>query len=617
MNKLIFISAFIVGLFSLSSCDNDFGDINTDPSVISDPNIIYLMTNEMVDMSKDEYYRYFHQMGPRILPTLGYTTQGDGGNGNKMNENFRVETFYTDKVITYSRDIINRVDNLPEDEQAYYLGVKGISFVLKIVPSIIRLEDVGEQKYTQAGLAPYTSPPLLLVPNDSEEVTINAWLEELDLALEWLAADNLVSLGNQDIFYKGDYTKWAKLCNSLKLKIASLLVNKDRARAIKIVEDVANSSVGFIQSIDNDFFYRLEDDNRGSGDGWQVGPGSKSFVSFLREYKDPRLFLLFAKNEFNPGIIQAFIDQGIDIPFYLMDDINLDVDGNFESWANEGEPWVRYHGMPTNSTVAYKALTENKSYFDKALVNKLKDGDKEKDYSGVSLPQMRLWQPGLEFFYPTLPADGANEYDRTDAHDKQLFMSASECWMYLAEFKLLGANLPLTAEEYLSNGIDCSIDRLYAIAERNKIPYLKGDPYYNDNAATNLERNEALITSYKGTELFDLSVDGLEKVYIQQYIDRFYRIDGQWNLFKRSGIPKVNSQYLPWEPLSGDIANLMPIARRPFAGTPSETSNNLDNIWESLNRVGFTLDTKDPVIMSKERQWWDKENPEFHAGPKN
>ncbi len=169
----------------------------------------------------------------------------------------------------------------------------------------------------------------------------------------------------------------------------------------------------------------------------------------------------------------------------------------------------------------------------------------------------------------------------------------------------------------LLKGVDCSLDRLYAMAERNKIPYLKGDPHYNDDAATNLERNETLITNYKATELLNLSEDGLEKVYIQQYIDRFYRIDGQWNLMKRSGIPMVNSKYLPWEPLSGDINNLMPIARRPYVETPSETNSNFENAMASLTRRGFTLGTKDPVIMSKERQWWDKENPEFHTGPRN
>ncbi|MCL3781818.1 SusD/RagB family nutrient-binding outer membrane lipoprotein [Prolixibacteraceae bacterium JC049] len=614
MKKLIYLLAFIVGA---SACTDRFADINTNPSVISDPSIVYLMTNTMRNISKDEYYRYYHQMGPRIFPTLGYTTQGNSGNSYDMNRNFKVNTLSTDNVFAYTRDIQHRIDQLPEDEKAYYQGVKGISYVLQVIPSMVRFEDLGEQKYTQAGMAPYTNPPLLKVPFDSEETIINKWLEELNLALEGLTADSQTSLGSQDIFYGGDYTKWAKLCNSLKLKIAVLLVNKDKAKAIKIAEEVIASKAGFVSNSNEDFFFRLEDEDRGDGSGWNVGPGSRSFVSFLRRNKDPRLFLLFTKNEFNPGVIQEFIKQDVALPKFLLDDIVLDADGNFKSWANEGEPWVRYHGMPTTTDVAWKALPENKCYFDIATVNVLKDGDKEKSYSGVSEPQMRLWQPNYRFYYPTLPSEGGNEYDRTSAYDQQLYMSASESYMYLAELKLIGAELPESAEFYLKKGVGYSFDRLYAIAERNKIPYFDGDPYYNDDEATNLHRDDALIAKYMDSDLLDLSVDGLEKVYIQQYIDRFYRNDGQWNLFKRSGIPKVNSAYLPWEPLSGDINALMPIARRPYVEEPSKTNTNYDNIMESYKRRGFTLGTKDPSIMAGERQWWDSENPAFHTGPKN
>ena len=45
-------------------------------------------------------------------------------------------------------------------------------------------------------------------------------------------------LNNQDFIYKGDLKKWGKLANSLKLKIASRLINKDRNRAFEIVKQV-------------------------------------------------------------------------------------------------------------------------------------------------------------------------------------------------------------------------------------------------------------------------------------------------------------------------------------------------------------------------------------------
>jgi hypothetical protein len=78
----------------------------------------------------------------------------------------------------------------------------------------------------------------------------------------------------------------------------------------------------------------------------------------------------------------------------------------------------------------------------------------------------------------------------------------------------------------------------------------------------------------------------------------------------------IDSKYLAWDELSGDPANPMPIARRPFIQEPSETNTNYEYIIESYERMGWTKNTNDPVVMSKERHWWDSDNPEFHAGPK-
>ena len=617
MNKfLLTLIATILALSSLSSCTDDFENINTNPSVISDPNVVYLLTQAMADVSRDEYYRVFHSFAGRIYPTLGYTVLSRQGNSHDMNRNFNAETLWPAGVISKAVEIQYLIDNLEEDKQQYYLGVKGISYLLKVVPSIVHMEDKGEMKYTKAGLAPYTNPPLLQVPYDSEEILINTWLEEIDKAIELLKNDNLLSLGKQDIYYKGDYEKWIKLGNSLKLKIATLLVNKDRAKAINIAETVMSSEYGPIVNMNDDFFYRLPDEDVGNPNDWGMGPGSKMFVDFLKKYKDPRLFLYFTKNDFNPEIIQAFIDQKVELPYFLKDDIVLDSKGDFEKYANEGEPWVRYHGMPMNCDVNYKQLPENRCYFDHIIANKLEIDGSQKSYYGVSRPQDRLWQPNRVYFYPTLPGQ-TNELPRITSYDVQLLMSASEVHLYCAEFKALGANLPLSAEEYLKKGAQLSFDRLYWLAERNNLPWIKGDPFYDNDKETNLLKDQELIDAYLTSPLFDLSEDVMEKIYIQQYIDRYYRFDGQWNLFKRSGLPKLNSSYLPWEPISGDDSKLMQIARRPYVEKPSETNTNYENIMKHLERVGWTLGTKDPEVMAKERHWWDLENPEFHQGPHN
>ena len=53
--------------------------------------------------------------------------------------------------------------------------------------------------------------------------------------------------------------KWAKFANSLKLKLAARLVNKDRNRAIKIANEVIANQAGILESATDDFIYNREE----------------------------------------------------------------------------------------------------------------------------------------------------------------------------------------------------------------------------------------------------------------------------------------------------------------------------------------------------------------------
>ena len=117
-------------------------------------------------------------------------------------------------------------------------------------------------------------------------------------------------LGNQDFIYRGDMNKWMKLANSLKLKIAARLVNKNRERAFQIVKEVAESPVGMILTTDGDLVY-----NKGKFDNnWNnditVGVGSQQLINFLVQNQDPRLFYFFQKNDYNANVVQAYFRPG-------------------------------------------------------------------------------------------------------------------------------------------------------------------------------------------------------------------------------------------------------------------------------------------------------------------
>jgi hypothetical protein len=183
---------------------------------------------------------------------------------------------------------------------------------------------------------------------------------------------------------------------------------------------------------------------------------------------------------------------------------------------------------------------------------------------------------------------------------------------------LLGANLPKTAQEYFNRGVELSIRRADALAKNNQMPYYESDPVYLDPvqaavASTKLKNGEieALLTQ----PAYNLGTDGLEKVYIQQYINFANTPGDVWSLVRRSGIPKKNSTYFAWDPLVASGSELT-LPRRFTIGNPTEDSKNYENEMKAVQEQGFTPGTSDPNVLNSQRLWFDKQNPAYGAGPK-
>ncbi len=73
-----------------------------------------------------------------------------------------------------------------------------------------------------------------------------------------------------------------KLANSLKLKIAARLINKDRNRAFEIVKQVAESPVGLIATTDDDFVYNKGKFDNNWNNDFSVGVGTQHGEVLIR-----------------------------------------------------------------------------------------------------------------------------------------------------------------------------------------------------------------------------------------------------------------------------------------------------------------------------------------------
>jgi hypothetical protein len=607
--KLIFVLIFSL----MIGCDKyDFAETNTDPSTLAEPDLRYSMTKAIEQIYGNDYTIWFYNNFQYVYPwvQVGTMQGGNGADFNLMGPTGGQGIYGS--LIPQTMDVRMRIEDMPDDEKATYQAMRSMTFPIQIATALTITDNTGSLTYTEAGMAPYTNPPLLTPVVDNQETLFNTWLTELDAAIAGLAAEDQFAIGKQDRIYNGDYARWAKFCNLLKLKIAARLVNEDRAKALQIAEEVANSTAGYMDDLSDDFVYRRGVLYYGTGNGMWIGYGSKNLLDFLLANKDPRLRFIFEKNDFNGEIVQAFIDEAKSLPPYIDPLVNYDAGGDFAGWLGDGEPWVRYHGAPLSPDATQDPV--NSIYFNQSATNTIEN----KTYYATSEYSEKLTRTRYRYIYPTKPGGRVLELKDNEPAHNVILGSSAETNLYLAEFRLLGANLPKTAQEYFDWGVELSIMRADKLAENQEMPYYLGDPVYEDEseaeaAATMLRDGE--ITALLTQPAYDLSTDGLEKVYIQQYINFMNTPNDIWTTVRRSGCPMKGSAYLAWEDATVS-GNEIPLPRRMTVGTPTEDDINFTNKMAAITEQGFTSGTPDPNVLSTERLWFDEQNPNYGAGPK-
>ena len=608
--------------------ESDYADINTDPSKVTKGDPIFLFTQAQVEYQPFDYLLWFYDGAYTSKFVQAYTPAASFNDlFNKMAELGGVGS-QSIKVKLYENEINSVLSSMPADKAAQYTHLSAMANALSVYMALFDTDLFGSRPYSEAARARLDGT---LTPKyDSQPQLFDQWLKELDADLEKLKTTSpQISIGNNDLAYNGNVEKWVKFINGIKLKIAVRLLHQDKARAIKIAEEVGAADANVMKDITDDYVY-----NKGTGgDGGNntygtdnsvnLGVGSKNVIDFMRRNKDPRMLVMFTKNDFNSEVIQAFFDaqargdNNCAIPKYILDQVNYTTDAkghkHFVSWKGDGEPWVRYHGLPIGIKLSDDAqYTGDNNYF-VATRWKVTDGDKSKTYSPLSYFNEELVRGRVDYTFPTAPK-GKVVQDVEDNPLYEMTLSAAEMNLYLAEFKLLGANLPRAAADYFKTGVEASALAYNRMATLNKIPYYdkahcndpKDEPVTYDSTAI-----KTMMTSADYQLTGNRDAD-LEKVYIQLYLHFYYQPLEQFVTARRSGVPKVGSSLIPWVALKPS----KDIPRRFYIAQP-EPSDKMRAIIEAAMReqgVSFT-DGQNPDVLNAERVWYDKGAPNFGEGP--
>lgn len=618
----------------MGSCKDEFADINTNPTVVSKADPRYLFTQALANFDGHDYFEWYYDF--TNMQKWSQTTVSSGGNDNLMNTMTNAGSLGSRvyPVMNLVNELKYVVDtNLSGEEQAKYTYLKAICEPLMIYLAMLDSDMYGSMAYTEAYQARYGGT---LTPKyDTQSELFDLWEAQLKAAVETLASEVTLegkavsqqSLGNQDLIYKGDYTKWLKFANSLRLKLAARLINENLDRALNIVKEVSKYPV--MDGLEDDFFYNkgIDDRHFAGGNSLNRVAGSMQLVNFLVDNLDPRVRFFFEKNDYNSVVVQAFLDKNQKMASFIEDKIEVEeVDGKkvFKGWKAPGEPWVRYVGMPTVVDASLNEMyPEYVDYYQGLDGNLWKVSDLEGKGETTYVPYARLNQYMFDkkeiINFPVAP--GAPKVQITDYYAWYgLYLSTAEVNLYLAEFKLLAQGKDIgfagSAESYLKKGAEFSVRAYDKLADLNKIPYYHVT-FEQDKFDKSIKLEETEVTNLLANSILTLDgtlVENLEKVYLQQYIHFVFSPADQFVMMRRSGCPMTNSTLYPMEALNPSVS-AYPIPRRLQIIEPA-----LDDKMGDIKKAAYTEQGysygPNPSTLNTERVWYDKKAPQFGEGPK-
>lgn len=622
LNKLYYAAALASVLTLTTGCAEDYTGLNQDPAnvTVTDPKA--LMSQAVLKFQPNDYLLWFYNVNYFTRWSQMSTPSGSFTDAfTEMNESGGQGGQYIE-VLKYRNLIQNHIATTGDESQR---GFEAACTVMSVYLGLFDSDMYGALPYTQA--CHYADQEILTPEYDSVETLYNTFLSELDQAIAYFQTPGIESNSALDQVYGGDWAKWAKLANSLKLKVAVRLYNNDSAKALQIAEAVAKSPVGYLDSLEDDMLFCKAtaaangNDNDyvyGTGNGL-ANPGlSANVEKFMKASLDPRIRFIYRKNSLNSTVIQALIDGGKfdNLPAEVKADVVLDEDGNFKEWGGLGEPWVRYHGYP----VVFNGDTndEYKAYFNYGTNYQITVDDATKSYSPFSSQQEEMKRGRCGFSVPTVGPKVIQDTENVPLWT--MYMTAAEVNLYLAEFKLLGANLPKSAEEYYNKGVRLSVQDYDKLAKNNKIPYY-GNTYGYDPNEVVIDLKDGEIDAMMATDAVKLTgskSEQLEKVYLQQLMHFSLQCDDQFVTARRSGYPKIGSALLPYVKFESVALNAIP--RRFEIARPNETDvmfaiKNAAYAAQGFNALGtgnsgsaFNLTGS---ALNTERLWQDKNAPQW------
>lgn len=231
-HKLQKIVASTIILLMVGACTDNFDEINTDPTLLSEERV--QPSTIFTSVLKNSIFATFNDAGGRIGEFSQYYHSQASGNIFAISDYTSPFNWYRSYVIN-----INEVMRLTADDPER-IDQHAMARIWRVWVYHMMTDVYGDIPYFEAaqGVENVINQP----EYDSQEAIYRDMLKELKEAEAQLGSQgDQISYSNADILYQGDVDSWKKFANSLRLRLAIRTRFADAALAAEHVAEVINA----------------------------------------------------------------------------------------------------------------------------------------------------------------------------------------------------------------------------------------------------------------------------------------------------------------------------------------------------------------------------------------
>ncbi len=264
---IIAVSGFFIAM--MASCTKNFQEINTPHSGSTTATLLQLYTGigaqldntaEGEDATSTRWLYPITQQG--AVYTRSDYTFGQGANWSGFYQNLAASYQMFSQITAYHADSVN------------YTNIKAMVLVLRAYQAIELSNFYGSIPYSKAGKGFSGNTADLKVPYDTQQQVYLSCLKDLTWAVNnFSTSATQASFGSGDFLLANDISQWKKFANSLRLRYALDMYDKDNADAGPIIsdaltKDLLTDPVADVVGLSQTNIPNISFDIGGGGRGW-------------------------------------------------------------------------------------------------------------------------------------------------------------------------------------------------------------------------------------------------------------------------------------------------------------------------------------------------------------